>query len=603
MNTITSIKKVEEILSAIPTKNYWHTNRDWQEEFIYQVLVDRFHDDKVRYPLKTEERSCGSGSPERLKEFCYGKIKGITNHLDYIQNLGCTALWISPIFQNNKHTYHGYAIQNFLDVDYRFGTKEDFIELVEEAHKRDMRVFLDIILNHSGDNWYYAGHEQPEYSNGHRYLFGGWRDKGFPIPIELRNPNYYNRMGRIRDEGNHWDDKIEGRYGDFFKLKDFKNDESPDGLELQEILIKTYCYWIQETDIDGFRLDAVKHIPIRTISRFCTRVREYTKLIGKRDFFLFGEMMAGNDKDLNDYSGPNYTVGDINDEIYYGLDSILDFPLYYELSGVIKAQKSPKNLFDRYNNMWQSELQRGIHGQHLVTFIDNHDLGINKWLPDSKAKKDPQGESKVLVMERLAADTHDRQVIAGIGYLLCAIGTPCIYYGTEQGFSGHTGEEPGGDRLIREAMFDLDHPDRNYLNEKCKIYQSIKKIAEIRKRIPVLRYGRMYFRETGEDTCNFGFVDSVPSTLAFSRILADKEVVIAYNTSTNNERHDYVIVSSELNQKGDKMKFLYGGEGEVKIIQNENETNRSLGKNALFIKLDLKPMQFVILNQTKSNFG
>lgn len=576
----------------------WNIVRDWQEEIIYHVLIDRFHDNSERLPVNTSERSRGGGSPSRLNQFCGGTIQGVANHLDYIQGLGCTSLWISPVFDTNRQNYHGYGIKNFLDIEPSFGTKEDLIQLVDKAHQRQMRVFLDIILNHSGDTWYYVGDDKPIYNKGQRYLFGGWRDSKYPIPVELRNPNYYHRMGRIQDEGSHWDDPKEGRYGDFMELKDFMNDESPDGLELQEILINIYCFWIHQTDIDGFRLDAVKHVPPRTVSRFCTRIREYAKSIGKRGFFLFGEMMAGEYKDMNDYTGPNYTVEDVNGEIYFGLDSVLDFPLYYVLNETIKGTKSPKHLYSRYNKMWQSELERGIHGQHLVTFLDNHDLGTNKWITDSRY---PYSGQEVQVKERFAADAHDRQVIAGIGYLLCAVGTPCIYYGTEQGFSGHTGEEPSGDSLIRETMFDLDHGHSNYLNKNCSIYQNIRAIAELRNKLPVLKYGRMYFRETSKDAINFGFTSECPFTLAFSRILAQKEILVAYNSAPNEHREDCIIVSSELNQKGDRMNFLYGAEGEVEIYESETECYTLMGKRALFVRLSLKPMQFVILGQISTD--
>ena len=99
-------------LTPIPGKTYFNLEREWREEFIYFVLIDRFHDDQVRAPVLQPGRSTGISTPN---DFFGGKIKGITNHLDYIAGLGCTAIWVSPIFENNPHAYHGYDINNYLE--------------------------------------------------------------------------------------------------------------------------------------------------------------------------------------------------------------------------------------------------------------------------------------------------------------------------------------------------------------------------------------------------------------------------------------------------------------------------------------------------------
>ena len=95
--------------------------------------------------------------------------------MTYIKNLGCTAIWLSPVFKNNPESYHGYAIENYLEVDERFGTKSDLEELVEMAHNYDMRVFLDIVLHHAGDNWNYPEGKPYYYHEGTEFPFGNWR--------------------------------------------------------------------------------------------------------------------------------------------------------------------------------------------------------------------------------------------------------------------------------------------------------------------------------------------------------------------------------------------------------------------------------------------
>ena len=569
MNAPTSIAEID--LTPIPGKKYWNCDREWREEFIYFLMVDRFHDDRDRQAAQTQARSLGSGTQAQLKKFCGGTLKGIENHLDYIKNLGCTALWLSPIFENNEapnpdsDKYHGYSIQNYLEIDPRFGTKQDLIDLVDAAHREGMRVFLDVVVNHSGDNWYYFGDTAYYYDRDRQFQFGGWRKPDRPVPSELRNPAFYNRRGEIRN----WDAYPETQNGDFFSLKGFNNDDSYDGLKLQEILIKAHCYWMREADIDGFRLDAVKHMGELAIARFCSEIREYAYRLGKRWFFLYGELVGGDDA-INRYIGPNTPTQFGSKTVYFGLTSVLDFPLYWTLPGAIKGfnSSSPIDLINRYEAQRQRALSRGELGRYLVTFVDNHDqIG-----QDFK--------------RRFAADTPDAQVIAGIGYLLCALGTPCIYYGTEQGLSG----KGNGDEFIRESLFDLNDPTVNYLNQSCKIYEAIGQIAKLYQQIEALRFGRMYFREISGNGRDFGLPQGQPCTLAFSRILAGQEVLIAYNTSAIATRQDFVIIDGDLHKAGDSLRFLYGKAGTVSIQSHPNPDIRSL-----FVQLELEPNQFVIL--------
>src|SRR4051812_7355927 len=107
-------KSVADIdLSPIPGKTYFNSFREWREEFIYSLLVARFDDNQTRKPVTGPGRSTGRGATGQLKNFMGGKLKGVTKHLDYIENLGCTSIWLSPIFENvnTPDVFHGYAIQ------------------------------------------------------------------------------------------------------------------------------------------------------------------------------------------------------------------------------------------------------------------------------------------------------------------------------------------------------------------------------------------------------------------------------------------------------------------------------------------------------------
>ncbi len=564
MPAATSLSDID--LTPLPGKQYFNLTREWREEFIYFLLIDRFHDDQPRSPVSQPGRSLGIATPD---DFFGGKIKGITNHLDYIAGLGCTAIWLSPIFENNPKAYHGYDINNYLSVDPHFGTEQDLVDLVDAAHnfKKDgrpfpIRIILDVVINHSGDNWEYQGGPK-SYSNGQRFDFGGFRRPDRPIPTELRNPEWYHRRGHI----NNFDTRPENQLGDIVTLKDYASDDDAIGSEVINALIKAHAYWIRQADVDGFRVDAVKHMGPVACSRFCSAIREYAYTLGKRGFFLFGEVAQPDDDLYNGYIGQNTSSQDNGNTVFFGLDSVLDFRLAEGngnggLRDVLKGFQGPQTLFDRLEAQRDRALNRGEIGRYLVSFVDNHD---SFWQPAG----------------RFANGAPDEQVIAAIGYLLCSLGTACIYYGTEQGFSGH-----GGDNAMREAMFDKALPDANLLNANCRIYREIARIAEVMRANQPLRFGRMYFRQISGDQQHFGFPFGSTYTLAFSRILYPDEVLVAYNVTDGNRR-DSVIVDSELHAPGSSMRFLYGGTGTVPV--------RTANSGSRFVTLNLAPHQFVIL--------
>jgi alpha-amylase len=574
MAAITSIQQID--LSPKPGKTYFNIDREWREEFIYFLMVDRFHDGTVRSLVNKTGRSAGIQVPDG---FYGGKIRGITNNLSYIAGLGCTAIWLSPVFENNAGAYHGYNINNYLNIDPNFGTEQDLIDLVDAAHnfKKNgqpfpIRIILDVVINHSGDNWFYKNEDQPgvrpyTYFNDIQFDFGNWRRPDRPVPVELRNPDLYHRRGTIADPGGY-DTFPENQHGDLSGLKDYENDDDEAGSELINILIKSHCYWIRQADVDGFRVDAVKHMGPLACSRFSSNIREYAYSLGKRGFFLYGELAVASDDIYNKYIGQNTSVSDGSNTVFFGLDSLLDFRLAEGsgsdagLRAVIKGNAEPQTLFDRLAAQQNRALNHGEIGRYLVRFIDNHD---SFWQPDG----------------RIGATASDVQVIGGIGFLLCSLGTTCIYYGTEQGFSG-----AGGDNKIREAMFDKNVPGSNLLNTNCNIYKEIAKIADVMRQTEPLRFGRLYYRQISGNGIDFGLPFGSDYTLAFSRLLYGREVLVAYNVSGSG-RGDSVIVDAAFHQPGDTMNFLYGGTGSVMI--------QKAASGALFVKLNLAPQQFVIL--------
>lgn len=562
-------------LDFTPQGAVFPSPRDWRDQFIYFLLVDRFDSGQGNIPPYDPQTAPHGRDPEQAGKFQGGNLKGVTRRLDYILNLGCTAIWLSPIFKNrqeNDDTYHGYGIQNFLEIDKRFGTLEDLQELVEQAHARSMYIILDIILNHTGDNWAYPGDYPYYYWPGAPapFAFGFWREAD-PVlglqeddavwPMELRDPECYKRRGRIWN----WNDPDQAINGDFQSLKELDIARP----KVLDTLIKVYKYWIAAAGIDGYRVDTVKHMEASATAIFCNAVREYAKRIGKHNFFIFGEVVS-DDLTLQRYIGRNSRIEGTN-ERFPSLDACLDFPLYFILEEVIKGFMSPFDLRERYERFKTLYADHGEASRYFVTFVDNHDQMSRPY------------------RRFMHSNPYPQQAVLAIGYLLTSQGIPCIYYGTEQGFDG------GGDddEYVRECMFGgawgaFDTTGVQFFDEEHRIYQGIKAIARTRFQEPALRYGRLYFREISADSTTFDYPTTGHCTFAYSRILDTDEVLVALNLDAS-PRKDCIAVDQNLTTPGSVMTDLLNT-GTLRMVE-ETSYGRA------FVRVPLQAHQLAILKR------
>ncbi|SFM57769.1 alpha-amylase family glycosyl hydrolase [Methanolobus profundi] len=570
------VRSVNDI-DFTPNDDVFPSPLDWRDVFIYFLLVDRFdnnEDDLELYDssVKAQEPDISQG-----KRFQGGNIKGITRRLDYIKGLGANAIWLSPVFRNRQEmddSYHGYGIQDFLKVDERFGTLEDLQELVREAHIRDMYVILDIIINHTGDNWAYPA-DHPYYywkDAPGPFDFGYWRTSGKrkdsdPFlandavwPEELQDPACYKRRGQIRD----WNDHDQAVNGDFFTLKELDVRQS----SVLDTLIKVYKYWIRKADIDGFRMDTVKHLESSSTAIFCNAIKEYARYIGKHNFFIFGEIV-GDDTTIQNYIGRNSRIPGTN-ERFPSLDAALDFPLYFVLEEVIKGFSDPSALRDRYDAFRDLYTDHGEAGRYFVTFVDNHDQMIRPY------RRFMHGNM-----------IHEQAVLA-MSYLLTTQGIPCIYYGTEQGFDG------GGhdDAYIRECMFGgnwgaFNTTGHHFFDPWHPIYAGISDVAKVRKMEKALRYGRQYFRQTSANGNDYSHPCSGKCTLAYSRILDTTEIIIAMNLDQE-PRNDYVVIDKSLNSEGQRM---------IDLLDPEKEFFAETSGSRMVVKVPLDAYGISILKK------
>ena len=569
-------ESITELLLPREERDYYPSPHDWREEILYFLLPDRFSDgdEHKRLLLNREDlwsaRPSANGNGWNWEDWAEsgahywqgGTIRGIETKLDYIKNLGITSIWVGPVFKQRAYdeTYHGYGIQDFLEVDPRFGNKEDLISLVQEAHKRGIRVILDIIFNHSGANWVYEDDEwTPPYAEyPYRYNFGRWLNKKNKFsesieghddgvwPVEFQHPDCYTRAGK----GDLGAGDIDWPYAehkrtDFFSLRDFDTSN----VYVLDFLSRCYKYWIALTDCDGFRIDTLKHVGFSEARDFCGSIKEYADKIGKHNFFLVGEVAGG------DYNQDRYL-----DVLGHKLSATLDIgEMKLVLREVAKGKENPLDYFDGFQ--WDKGMgsHRDVGNRH-VSILDDHDHVFGEKL-------------------RFSCDIDNlHQIVAGVALQLFTLGIPCIYYGTEQAFSGPEPSErvwlPGwggkdyADRYLREAMFGPDHPlEKGYDRNKCgdlpgfgpfgtsgqhcfdeahPVYRKISSLTEARNKYSPLRYGRQYLREFdigGSDFAHHGAGQIIP----WSRILDDEEVLCVVNSNGEEYRGGDILVDSSLN--------------------------------------------------------
>ena len=566
---------------------YFASPGDWRDEVLYFLLPDRFSDDEADRPmldrgnLTAARPAFADGEPWRwdrwaqsgAERFQGGTLRGITSRLDYLHDLGVTCLWIGPIFKQRGHlnTYHGYGIQDFLDVDPRFGDRRDLAELVRAAHARGLRVILDIIFNHSGSNWLYrpdapGGPYTPYYTRG-RYPFGSWRgSRGEPVaaaqsadegvwPTELQDENRYTRAGRgSLGAGDIDDPEAEHKRSDFEDLRDFFLEDAG----LLSNLAGCYKHWIALTDCDGFRIDTLKHVSLEEARNFCGAIKEFAANLGKHDFFLVGEIAGG------DYDEDRYL-----DVLDRNLNAALDIgEMRLALTAVAKGLQHPSAYFNGFD---PGKATMGSHrnlGTRHVSILDDHDHVFGEKIRFS-------GE---------AASPH--QVVAGVALQLFSLGIPCIYYGTEQALGGpEAGERQWlpewkrSDRYLREAMFGPAHPRRDGVDglqgldsglagfgpfgtsghhcfdRQHPVYRRLAALNAVRAAYPVLRYGRQYLRPISFLSRPFA-IYGPGEIVAWSRILDDEEGVCSFNAHGTEARGATVLVDADLNPVGSSLTVI-----------------------------------------------
>lgn len=581
---------------------------DWRDVSIYFLLLDRFNN-----PLVPPRHLPFDG---QHGTFQGGTFNGVREQLDYLQELGVGAIWLSPVTKNCLYedtTFHGYGFQDFLQIEPRFASdpqaakenpqlaEDELRALIDAAHARSIYIIFDIVLNHAGNVFGYVvnGNDNAPSAGGRNEVYPiRWHDaQGKPAfadfasappiiaddaavwPVELQRNELFRRKGKGAEAG-----------GDFESLKELVTDFSETdsvgrSFPVRETLILAYQYLIAKFDVDGYRIDTLKFIESDFARTFGNAMREFALSIGKRDFFTFGEVFDEEEK-INEFIGRTTSQGDEP----IGVDAALDFPLFFRLPSVAKGLSAPASIKDMY--IRRKTVQRNILSTHgdatsfFVTFLDNHDMKQRFYFSDP-------------------ASPHrfDAQATLGLACLFTLQGIPCVYYGTEQGLHGIG----NSDAAVREALwgkpgaFDKQHP----------FYTAIKRMNEVRQAQPALRYGRQYFRPISGDGVTFGISPFSPGVLAFSRVLNDQEVLIVANTQTNGGFAGEVIVDARLNPDQAPYIILFSNHEQPQppgvvvtkvggsITINEADGKQTSGP-ARVLPVQLHPMEVQILRRRNS---
>ena len=512
------------------------------DSVFYFVMPDRFENGNPANDAGglTGDRLVTGLDPSDKGFYHGGDLAGLLGKMDYLEQLGVTAIWMTPMFQNRpvqgsgtdvSAGYHGYWITDFTQFDPHFGTSADLEAVITEAHARGIKVFFDIITNHTADVIQYQEgqysyrnktdfpykdadgnlFDDRDYAGGNTFppldaetsfpytpVFDNAGDEIVKAPAWLNNPIYYHNRGDSTFSGEN------SLYGDFFGLDDLFTEQP----EVVNGLIDIYKFWISNYDIDGFRVDTVKHVNAEFWQQFAPQILQYAATVGKPDFFIFGEVFSGNVELLSYYT----TAASI--------PAVLDFQLQEAVRSYVSAQGPAdqlKTVFE--NDDYYTDADSNAYA--LPTFIGNHDMGRFGYFLTA----DNGGA--------LADDQMLARSTLAHALMYFVRGVPVVYYGDEQGFVGDGGDKDarqdmmpsqvasyndddliGTDATTADANFDQSHP----------LYLAFQSYADLRQTHPALRRGAQIHRTSS----------NAAGIYAFSRIDRNEKVeyVIAFNNAS-----------------------------------------------------------------------
>lgn len=395
-------------------------------DVLYLLMPDRFAQGDAVAATDLEYND----APDRTQPSTRhgGNLKGIADKLDYLDSLGITAIWSCPVLENDMPggSYHGYATTDYYRIDPRFGTNADWQELIAQAHKRGIKVVMDMIFNHSGSNhpWMKDMPSKDWYNH--------------PEGNELTN----FRLSTIHDPYVSDYDLDHTVNGWFVSAMPDLNQKNP---HLMKYLIQNSIWWIESSKINGIRMDTYPYADMQGMAQWAADVlKEYP------NFNIVGECWYGNE------AGPAFwQSGSKINPVETNLPTVMDFKYNIDREKMFFEETDPWNGLNLvYDHLALDYLYPDP--QHILTFLDNHDT--DRFLPEMP---DSLGVWK-----------------QALAFLLTSRGIPQLYYGTELLMNGTKKisdgyirlDMPGGfpgdkvDAFTREGRTDLQNEAWDYLS-------------------------------------------------------------------------------------------------------------------------------------------
>lgn len=435
------------------------------KDIIYFIMTDRFNDGDPSNNYNANKKD--------IKTWHGGDLQGVIDKLDYIQGLGATAIWLTPVQSQDVGGYHGYWAVDFRGVDKHLGDMNKLKELVKKAHEKGIKVILDYVVNHTG-------------------VLHPWvRDEAYT--------GWFHEGGSI----SNWNDPKEVENLRLAGLPDLAQ-ENP---AVKNYLIDTAKWWISETEIDGFRLDTVRHVNKEFWIEFTSEIKK-----DYPDFYFIGEVWDGNPVTVGSYQKT-------------GISGLVDFPMYYTINDLFAKSKKA--------DLFISALAGAKNYENptlMGTFIDNHD--VSRFA----------SAAGMLKTEKLKQATAFQMTYTGI---------PIIYYGTEIAMEG--AEDPTN-------RGDMD------FTKTSELQSWIKKLSDIRKTNPALTGGEIKILKAQEYNLAYLRSDGVNEIIPVFNI-SGKESTIKMNVAGNIKSGGNTLVNL-LNEE-EKIPIKKDGMLEIKLAPKD----------------------------------
>ena len=547
-----------------------YQQRDFQEEVFYFVLPDRFYNADTRNDLGAaaddKKRAVSRGGFDKTHKGMYhgGDLAGLTEKLPYLDHMGVSAIWLTPVLRNRAMQagtsgYHGYWIVDFTEIDPHLGSNAELKNFIDQAHKRNMKVFFDIITNHTADVIKYKechgedglgwiveaskGKDCPfismaQIAQGNSYSpLIPQGDETLKTPAWLNDINFYHNQG-----DSFWRGESAVR-GDFAGLDDLYTQKP----RVVKGMIDIYKNIINEFKPDGFRIDTVKHVNIEFWQQFSPALKQHAKTQGIDNFFMFGEVYSFEPELLSRFT----TEAKIPSVLDFAFQGAITKALIEQQGTDVLAQLFAKDHFYKTTHKYIENTDANT----LVNFTGNHDMGRFAYA----LKQSPHNYSEQAQIQRN---------LLAHAMMFFSRGVPVIYYGDEQGFVGD-----GGDQASRQDMMpsfvasynddDLLATDKstadNNFDTNHLFYQTFAKYAQLYQQYPALRLGEQTVVYSQDKAGIFAITRQMEAT---SKSKA-QNLFVVFNTATNAQ--PLQLMTGEKNAKQAENKLLYRSDNTTKL--------------------------------------